>query len=148
MTMDNQALADRLSARRARMLPVIVILFFIQQGVFYADAVGAARPVDQFKIGAWVVMSAVLLWVLATGGFALFRAAEVKQLMNDEGTQANRMAGIQLGFWCAMGAALVLFVASPWFALTPREAIHLIVTLGIAPAVLRFAMLERRALKP
>ena len=67
--------------------------------------------------------------------------------MNDENTQANRAQAFQLGFLFTMGGAILLYVLSLFEPVGAREAIHVLMTIGIAAALLRFGMLERRALK-
>ena len=51
--------ADFLSRRRARILPILAVIYFAQQVTFVsALGNGAHRDVDHFKIGAWVVLPA------------------------------------------------------------------------------------------
>jgi hypothetical protein len=140
----NADLAERLARRRARLLPVLGLFLVIQQSAYFAHGDGA-RLVDQVRIGAWVVMSVLILLILTTGGF-LFRRPEVRALLNDEGTLANRAAAFSTGFVCAMLSAIVLYVMQGAWEFTAAEAIHLIVTAGLFSALTRFAVLERRAL--
>lgn len=140
----NTDLADRYSKRRARLLPMLAVFFLAQQASYFSRIPGE-RLVDQVRVGAWVVMSAVLLLVLITGG-AWIRSAAVRALMNDEVTRANRASAMQFGFALAMGGAIAAYPFIDQLALNARQVIHLIVSLGLAAAVLRFGMLERRAL--
>ncbi|NOU04363.1 MAG: hypothetical protein HOO94_12000 [Novosphingobium sp.] len=140
----NVDLADRLARRRARVLPVLGLFLLIQQSAYFAHGDGA-RLVDQVRIGAWVAMSAVILFVLTTGGF-WFRTAPVRALLNDEGTLANRAAALSTGFISAMLSAILLYVMQGAWEFSAAEAIHLIVTAGLVSALIRFAVLERRAL--
>ena len=87
---------------------------------------------------------AVLIALMINGG--LFRSAEVRALMNDEGTRANRAQATSLGFVLAMIAGIVLYPLRYLEEIDAGAAIHLIVTTGLVAAVLRFAWLERRAL--
>jgi hypothetical protein len=139
--------ADRLSRRRARMMPMLALFFIIQQSAFFAQGSGgsAERAVDHVKFGAWLVLSLVLLAALWTGGFWL-RSREVRNLMDDELTRANRAAALSLGFLIAMLAGIALYVLDMVEPITSRMALHLVVTAGIAAALLRFGALERRAL--
>jgi len=137
--------ADRLSRRRARMLPMLAILFLTQQASFFAGrAEDAVRTVDHVKIGAWLILSIVLLLALATGGFWL-KPAKVRALMNDDVTRMNRAEAFRVGFLATMIAAIALYFLTLFEPLDGREAIHLLVTVGIAAALLRFGALERRA---
>ena len=140
----NTDLADRLTKRRARMMPALAAVFLIQQ-VSYFSQIPGERLVDQVRIGAWVVMSAVLLAFLISGG-AWIRSAAVRALMNDDVTRANRASAMQFGFVLALGGAIALYPFIDQLGLNARQVIHLIVSLGPAAAMLWFGMLERRAL--
>ncbi|MGB7654943.1 MAG: hypothetical protein WBL74_05635 [Novosphingobium sp.] len=141
---NNTDLADRLTKRRARMMPALAVLFLAQQASYFSRIPGE-RLVDHVRIGAWVALSAVLLAVLTTGGFWL-RSAAVRALMNDEVTRANRAAAMQFGLVLALGGGIALYPFIDQLGLNARQVIHLIVSLGLAAAMLRFGMLERRAL--
>lgn len=145
---DDIALAERLGWRRARIMSILAAMFVAQQVSFFATPPvdGVVRAVDQVKIGAWLVLSASLLALLWTGGMWL-RGRRVQALLNDEASRANRADALSLGFFFAMVTALILYLFAGWSAMTAREAIHVIVTAGIVPALLRYAMLEKRALK-
>jgi len=138
--------AERLSKRRARALPVLGIVFLAQQASFLSMAEHSPRPVDHLKIGAWLVLSIVLLAGLATGG-AWFRPRAVRALLNDETTRAHRQTAYTYGFWAAMGTAIGLYVVDLFEQVSGRDAVHIIVTVAVATALLNFGMLERRALR-
>ena len=99
--------ADYLSQRRARMLPILAFIYLSQQVTFFSalDPAGheSARTV---KIGAWLVLSAVLLAALTTKGF-WFQPREVRDLIDDENTRANRLDAVRFGFVAAMLMAMV-----------------------------------------
>jgi hypothetical protein len=137
--------ADFLSQRRARMLPVLAILYISQQASFFsALGTGAHRDVDHLKIGAWVALSVVLLLALVTNGF-WFQPKEVRELIDDENTRANRLDALRLGFLFACGAALGAYFLAEFEPLTVGEGSHLVLTFGLGAALIRFGMLERRA---
>lgn len=138
------ATADRLSRRRARMLPVLAMIFITQQAAFFSNAVESVRNVDRVKISAWVVLSLVMLLALWSGGF-WFRRKAVRDLLDDEVTRAHRADAMSLGFVCAMLAGVATYILSMFEPLHAREALHLVVSIGIASAMLRFGFLERRA---
>jgi hypothetical protein len=145
MTISDIETADRLSRRRARGLPFLAILFILQQVSYFTGTVeDGVRTVDHVRIGAWLVLTVVLLLYLATGGSWLQRRS-VRALMNDEGSSANREEGMRAGFLAAMVAGIVIYALTYFDAITGREAVHLIITVGIAAALLRFGFLERRA---
>jgi hypothetical protein len=138
--------AERLSRRRARALPFLGIVFLAQQASFLSMPEHAGRPVDHLKISAWLVLTIVLLAGLATGG-AWFRSRAVRQLVNDESTRVHRQTAYVYGFWAAMGTALGLYIVSMFEPVSGRDAVHIIVTVAVATALLNFGLLERRALR-
>lgn len=137
-------LADRYSRRRARMMPVLAVLFLTQQVSYFAGN-DASRTVDHVKIGAWLLMAAVILAILMTGG-AWLRPAAVRALMNDDITRANRDRAVSLGFVVSMATAMALYPFAALTGVSAQEAIHVIVSLGLIAALIRFGALERRAL--
>ena len=138
--------AEKLSRRQARILPQLAVIFLAQQATYFNTPAQSDRVVDHVKIAAWLLLSLVLLAVLATGG-AWLRPKAVRELVNDESTRAHRQAGLVYGFWAAMAAALALYVIDMFEPVSGREAIHVILSVAIAAALVRFGMLERRALK-
>lgn len=137
--------AHTLSRRRARMLPALAVIFIAQQVSYFAEPDAGMRAVDHVKIGAWVLLSVVLLLALATGGF-WFKPKRVRALMEDDVTRANRADAFRLAFLVTMAGAILLYFVSLFDPMSGREAIHLLTTIGIATALLRFGLLERRAL--
>jgi hypothetical protein len=137
--------ADYLSKRRARMLPALAIIFLSQQVTFFSQF-GDPQHVsaEKAKISAWLLLSVVLLLGLATKGFWLERE-EVRKLIDDENTRANRNEAMRWGFLFAMGSAIGVYVLAMLEAVTGREAVHIVMSFGIAAALLRWGMLERRA---
>ena len=135
--------ADRLGRRRARILPVLAIFFLVQQFAFFSNP-PAERAVDHVRIGAWVAMSAAILFALYTGG-ASFRSPSVRAMLNDEPTRAHRANAMQWGFIAATVAGMLVYVFQGVAQFTSREVIHLIVSAGLVAALVRFGMLERRA---
>ena len=137
--------AEKMSKRRSRMLPVIAVLYLAQQfSYFSATHDEAMRTVDHVRVSAWIALSAVLLLVVVTGGGWIYPKA-VRDLANDEVTRAHRLEGIQAGFVVAMLAGIGLYFVSLFEPLAGREAIHVIMSLGLAAALVRFGRLERRA---
>ena len=134
--------ADRLGRRRARITIVLAVFYLSQQFAFFTSPPGA-RLVDQFRIGAWAVMSAVLLAGLVTGGFWL-REPALRAMLNDELSRAHRADALGAGFIMAMLTGIILYVVGNAFPMTDHEVIHLIVSIGIGAALICFAILERR----
>lgn len=135
--------ADELSSRRARVYPVLAIFFLAQQTSYFSDA-HAGRAVDHFKVGAWVVMSLALLLALYSGG-GLLRGKAIREMMNDENTRANRATALSQGFLAAILTAIAGYFINQFEPVRGDEVAHLVVTIGIAVAMIRFGALERRA---
>lgn len=140
--------ADRLSRGRARIFPVLAIVMIAQQATFIntLEHGGPLRAVDIVRLAGWVVMVAFVLLALITGG-AWLRRPEVRALMNDEVTRANRSNAMACGFVVAVLTGMISFVVAMYRVTDARVAIHVIVSTGLAAALLRFGALERRAHK-
>jgi hypothetical protein len=87
------------------------------------------------------------LLVLLALGNGLLRGGAVRGILNDETTLDHRKRAMALGFWAAIATAFLVFALSFIEPISAREGSRLIVTLTIATALLRFGMLERRALR-
>lgn len=146
MTSSDIETADRLTRKRAAMLPMLAIIFLAQQAAYFSDSHGGTRLVDHVKVGAWLLLSVALLLALATGGY-WFRSRAVRALMEDEVTHANRAEAFKIGFLVTMLGGIALYFVDQLWPMTGREAIHLLVTAGIATAIIAFGALERRAVK-
>jgi hypothetical protein len=136
-------IADRLTRKRARILPLLAVLFISQQASYFSGPY-ASSP-QHLKIGAWFVLTGVLLLLLAKGG-GWFRSPAVRDLMNDETTKAHRQKALALAFGTTMATGLLLYGLTAFEAFDPRDAIHVMMTVGIATALLSFGRMERRAL--
>ena len=138
--------AEYLSKRRARMLPMLAIIFLSQQAAF-CSAVNSPAPHSAFavKISAWLVLSIVILAALATKGFWL-EPKEVRDLIDDENTRANRNEAMRWGFLFSMGGAIAVYALTLFdLSISARDAVHIVMTIGIPAALIRWGILERRA---
>ncbi len=145
MAQDDIERADRLSRKRARALPILAVVFITQQASFFASRIeGPARLVDNVKIGAWLVLSLVLLLLLTTGGGWLQKRG-VRALLDDDVARSNRTAAMRVGFIASMFGGVGLYGITFFEPIAGRDAIHMLMTIGIGAALLRFGILERRA---
>ncbi len=145
--LSDAAKAEELSRRRVRALPVLAAIFLAQQAAYFSGGTGTGdRPVDHVKIAAWLVLSIVIVLALTTGGGWIY-SRKVRRLANDEVTRAHRDQAFRVGFLATMAAGVALYFLSMFEPLGGREAVHLIMTVGIATTLIWFAMLERRALR-
>ncbi|HEY7959480.1 MAG TPA: hypothetical protein VID20_05405 [Sphingomicrobium sp.] len=137
--------ADFLSRRRARILPALAIIYLTQQASYITIRSGPAhRAVDEVKISAWLVLSAVLLTAIATNGF-WFQPREVRSMIDDELTRANRNDAMRLGFIFAMLTCIVVYFITMFEPVNGRDAVHIVMSDGLGAALIRWGWLERFA---
>ena len=151
MTRSDIAIADRLVRRRARMLVFFAMYFMASQGIYFGkmekwDEWGRLRTIDAVQISAWFAMALALLVLLFTGG-GWFRSRAVRSLMNDEGTRDNRRKALAIAFANTMAMGFTIYFLSLFKPVSAREAVYMMMTVGIGSALLAFGMAERRALR-
>ena len=137
-------LADRVTRRRARMMPVLAALFLAGQPFYFARNQIALDT--QIKTAVWLAWAAILLLALAMAG-GHFRGRAVRDLVEDEVTRANRLRAYAAGFWTAMATVFGIYGLSVFDNIQGRESLHLVMTFSVAAALITFGMLEKRALR-
>jgi hypothetical protein len=146
--MDDRSVAERadfLGRRRARILPFLALIYIIQQASYITMRSGPAnRPVDQVKISAWLILSAVLLAAIATRGFWL-QPREVRAMIDDEVTRSNRNDAMRFGFIFAMLTCIVVYFITMFEPVNGRDAVHIVMSDGLGAALIRWGWLERVA---
>jgi hypothetical protein len=134
--------AERLGRKRSQIFYVLAIVFFAGQSVYFG-APQATRDSPP-RVGAWLILMVLMLFLLATGGF-LLRGRAVRELLNDESARANRLAAQAVGFWATIIALLAVYVESMFHSVGLNEAVHIVGTVGVGAALISFATRERRA---
>lgn len=129
-------IADRLSRTRALVIGVAGIVMLLVEMI-------TPRPHQPASV-AWTIAAAAYLFLLATGG-ALLRRAKIRALMNDDVARDHTRSAISAGFWTSMIGALCCYWLSPVADYSARDAIQLVVTLGVVASLLAFSYLEIRA---
>ena len=132
--------AEASGRQRARIATASAAAFLTTLGASTSDQ----RLVDHVRVAGWVAWSAMLLIILAGGG-GWTQTLGVRKLLNDEVTRENRQRSMAVGFWVAMGTAAATFVVDRYKPFEGQEASRIIITFGIASALLWFGYLERRA---
>jgi hypothetical protein len=138
----NDEIAERLMKRRANALFALSLLFVVTQGSY----IGSKSVPGTIHIAAWVVMAIVLLVFFATGG-GWARSPAIRALMNDESTRAHRARATTVAFYNMIASGIVVYGLGMVKPVTGGEAAHLIITVGIASALMAFWGLERAALR-
>ena len=86
----------------------MLALFFIIQQTAYFSHPQIRRMVDQFRLAGWMLMTLVVVLVVSTGGF-WFRKPEVRAMIDDEVTIANRASAVNVAFVSSMLTAILLY---------------------------------------
>lgn len=145
MSADTAQLADRIAWGRARAAQVLAFVFVATQAGSFDDRLPMDRP-ETLHLSAWICWAVLLLVFLAFAG-GLLRGPRIRALLNDETTRDHRLRAMAWGFWSAILVALAIYVASFFTEMSVREGVRLVITFGIALALIRFGALEKKALK-
>ena len=145
MTQNTIQHADRIARRRAIIIQVLAVLFVATQAFNLDDAAPGNGP------HVIVILSSVfwvtgLLLFLGTGG-GLFRSQRVRAVLNDVSTQHHLQRALIWGFWTAILTAVAVYTLSFFDDISVRNSMRLVITFGIAMALFRFGMLEKKALE-
>ena len=130
--------AERKSRARAICMALLALV------TVFTSTFGFDSPVNDaatFRGGSWLVTIALAVAILSTGG-GLNLSRELRVLMNDELSRANRARALAWGFHTAMLVTMVLYVVSWSVPVEVRAALRLVSGLGVAAALARYAMLE------
>lgn len=149
MPTTDQAVADKLVRRRARVCTVFGILFMASQATSLSRPHPAVTDPSSYQVGhvaAWVVWAAILLLVVATGGGWL-RTPGVRSMMNDESTRTHRLRALATGFWASLAATFALYCVQLFRPVQTGDALRLVVTVAVAASLMSFGAMERRALR-
>lgn len=125
--------AERLSQRRA-IAAIIMGTVLAATQTQRMDASGAG-PVSWVITG--IVVAVFLLW--ASG---LFRSAALRGILNDEGSDVSRRRSLMIGFWNMLATAVVCYVLTYVKDYGPRDAIQIIMSVGICSALISFGVAE------
>lgn len=132
--------AERAGRRRARVVTASAVVFLST----LAASQSGMSDVEHVQMLAWVAWGAMLLLILAGGG-GWMQTRAVRALLNDDVTRDHRQRSLAVGFWFAMGTAALIFVVDRYKPFAAQEGARIILTFGIAAALLWFGKLERRA---
>ena len=136
----------RIEDRTTRILIGSGLMFGLWQLGFlmlFVPPDGAPRRVDIVASTAFVIWSAALLMLLATGGGA-FRARAVRQILDDELARSQRARAYQNAFWVMMFVTLAAYASAQFVHLDARLLAHATLSTGVLVAVATVAFLRRR----
>jgi hypothetical protein len=141
-----EEIAHRFSLRRSAMFLAILPVYVVAQ-IVVALELGERESVQWSTLIGTASLTVILLATVANGGAARRLPAAIFAAIDDEVTSANRLRAQQTGFWAAIGAAALAFGAAAVLPLNGLQGVHFTISMATAAAVLRFALLERRALR-
>lgn len=125
--------AERLSTVRAAVAIVLGTALAATQ-TQRMDA-GGGGPVPWLVTG--VIVTIFLAW--ASG---LFRNAALRGILNDEGSAVSRRRAMMIGFWNMLATALVCYALTFVKNYGPRDAIQIIMAVGMSSALIAFGVAE------
>jgi hypothetical protein len=91
-------------------------------------------------------MVMIVIFVLFAGG-GLARTPAMRAAVYDESTIEHGRRAFALGFWTALAVCGGYWIASLYAAIGGPEVARAVITLSVSIALIRFAMLEMRALR-
>ena len=136
----------RIEDRTTRILIGSGLMFGLWQIGFlmlFVPRDGVLRRVDLVASIAFVVWSAALLMLLATGGGA-FRVRAVREILDDELARSQRARAYQNAFWVMMAVTLAAYASAQLVPLDARLLAHATLSTGVLVAVATVAFLRRR----
>lgn len=83
--------------------------------------------------------------LLLLSGRGSFLDRTMRSLVEDESTLAHRRLATATGYWATISTVLSLYVYALFEPLTLAGAIHVVLSVGIGALLVRFALLEWRA---
>jgi hypothetical protein len=138
---------ERLQRKRTWMTFFQAVFFVIWQSNFFSMETQMTPDriaVDHVKVGFYIAWALILLAFIGTGGGWIW-SREVRQVMNDEATLAHRRRGMAMGFWAAMLATMACYAVQLVQPIPTRVVLHIVLSAGIAVALITFGVLEWRA---
>ncbi|HEU0098626.1 MAG TPA: hypothetical protein VFQ67_07605 [Allosphingosinicella sp.] len=130
--------AERASRGRAIIMAIAAAVLLISAAIQYGDPHYVEPGI---RSGSWIVVVGLWMFILARGG-GLRMSGRMRELLNDELSLRNRSRAIAAGFYVALGAALLLYLAAWRVEIAAGDAIKLISAAGLATALFVYAWLE------
>ena len=129
--------AEKLAQQRSVAAVLLGTVLIATQGMRMDDGGGPA---------GWAVtgLIAALFLIWASG---VFRDGALRGILNDESSEVHRRRSLVIAFWNMMAAALVCYLLTYAKDYGPRDAIQIVMTVGMSSALISFGVSERRAMR-
>ena len=148
-----EGVAERLIRRRRRLLILVTVAFVILQVGYLTGSArlveaipnGNARTVDILSVIGSIAWSLLLVRLLATGGRLARNASDdVRAILDDELTLANRRAAFQAGYITLLLGTCAFYVFFLFRASDAVAAMPALIAFGAIVPVMWFLVLDRR----
>ena len=126
--------AERFARRRAVAAIIMGIVLGATQTQRMDDS--GAGPLSWIITGCIIIL--FIFWASGIGHNAVFRG-----ILNDESSDASRRRSLMIGFFNMLATAVVCYILSYVTDASPRDAIQIIMTVGISSALISFGAAER-----
>jgi hypothetical protein len=140
MTTNDVERAERLSRARALLMAIAAAVLIINIVIQYGKPAYVSSDV---RGASWLVVIGLWLFMLWNGG-GLRPIGRIRALLNDELSLRNRARALAFGFYTAVGAALLLYVAEWYTPIAAGDALKIVSGGGVAAALACYAWLEWR----
>ena len=134
MTLGVAQRAERLAKQRA--MAAIVMGTLLAATQTQRMDVGGAGPISWIVTG--LVVAIFMLWASGLG-----RNTALRGILNDESSDVSRRRSLMIGFWNMLATAMVCYALTYVKDYGPRDAIQIIMTVGISSALISFGVAER-----
>jgi len=130
--------AERLAQKRSVAAIILGTILIVTQGQ-RVDG-GGGGPISWALTGM-----VVLLFLLWSSG--VLRKSALRDFLNDESAELNRKRSLIIGFWNMIATAIVCYVLTFLRDFGPRDAIQIILTVGMSSSLISFGVWERIAMR-
>lgn len=130
--------AESFAQRRSIAAMILGTILIVTQGQRMDDGGGGSI--------SWALTGlVVLLFLLWSSG--VLRKSAFRDFLNDESAELNRKRSLIIGFWNMIGAAIVCYILTFIKDFGPRDAIQVIMAVGISSSLISFGVWERVAMR-
>jgi len=130
--------AERLAQKRSVAAIILGTILIVTQGQ-RVDG-GGGGPISWALTGM-----VVLLFLLWSSG--VLRKSALRDFLNDESAELNRKRSLIIGFWNMIATAIVCYVLTFLRDFGPRDAIQIILAVGMSSSLISFGVWERIAMR-
>lgn len=148
LPVDDQDAAEQIGRNRIRILATLLLLYALLQFEFGSKLIDPDWQLSVFRPIAWMIYNVLILTFMSARLPMLKHSRpRLAGLVNDELTRDFSEKAIAAGFWTMLVVGLSLWVYGLFNQLQLRMVAHLIVSIGVFSAGVRFTWLEWRAHK-